>query len=88
MAFKKITLSKWTAAMETSPNSALYNGMSPGGVANQLGISRQAVHRAIHRGELDAWRVLNDRDGTLIAICILDDSLAKYKAARTLRNAG
>jgi hypothetical protein len=29
---------------------------SPGHVARLLGISRQAVHQRLHRGQLDAWR--------------------------------
>jgi hypothetical protein len=38
-------------------------GPSPGGAAAELGVSRQAVHRAIDRGTLDAWYVATPGEG-------------------------
>lgn len=87
MAWTKITLSKWTEALESSDNPREYNGDSPGGVAAELGISRQSVHKAIERDELDAWRVVRDKSDSLVAIVIKPDSLDRYKAARKLRQA-
>ena len=61
-------------------------GWSPGGAAAQLGISRQAVHKAIHRGDLDAI-IINDDDGKLRLFMIPDASLQAF-AERRSRRAG
>lgn len=62
-------------------------GPSPGGAAGELGISRQAVHEAIARGRLDAYRVTYDDEGKdLAGIYITQASLDRYKAARDLRS--
>ena len=52
-------------------------GMSPGGAAAQLGITRQAVHLAINRGYLDAWRVSGS--GAVQMICITNGAMKRYK---------
>lgn len=53
--------------------------LSPGGAAAELSISRQAVHLAIDRGYLDAWRVMYC--GELHSICVTPASVARYKAS-------
>lgn len=40
-----------------SDESAEYNGYSPGGAAEKLGMSRPGIMHAIKRGDLDAIRV-------------------------------
>lgn len=51
-------------------------GPSPGGAAAELGMSRQAVHRAISRGTLDAWYV---PDGKEFYVYVTDESIRRYK---------
>lgn len=88
MAWTQISLTKWHEMLESSEDPADYNGPSPGGVAAELGISRQSVHKAIERGDLDAWRVVRDKTSSLVAIVIKPATLERYKAVRALRNAG
>jgi hypothetical protein len=70
------------ASMGTSDYEYLH-GPSPGGAAGELGISRQAVHRAIDRGSLTAWYVY---DGTtapvlrqLRMVNVTMESIEQYK---------
>lgn len=85
MAYQVITLSKWAELVPHHGKPSDYNGPSPGGVAAMLKISRQSVHRAINRGELEAFRVVNDRDRSLVAVVVKPSSIANYQAARALR---
>lgn len=87
MAWKRIKYSKWVEGIESSPNPENFNGDSPGTVASELEISRQAVHQAIRRGDLDAWRVERDKTGELVAIYVTPESVRRYKALRKLRGA-
>ena len=59
----------------------LMMGWSPGYVANRLGVSRVAIHQAIGRGKLKAYRI--HRDGTHIAIIIPERSVAEYENSET-----
>lgn len=52
-------------------------GVSPGAAASIAGISRQAIHRAIDRGSLQAYYVYHD-DGSLAWVVISDKSLSEY----------
>jgi len=61
--------------------------MSPGAAAAHLGISRQAVHKAIHRGDLDAV-MLQENDGELAAFMIPFESVEAFKVKREQRRAG
>lgn len=54
------------------------HGPSPGGAAAELGISRQAVHQAIHRGDLEVLAIYEGRK--LSHYTISQSSLAAYKA--------
>jgi len=85
MALKRITLQRWTELLDSTQDPSKYNGDSPGGVAADLGITRQSVHGAISRGHLDGWRVEDDKTGQLVAIVISPESVARYQAARKLR---
>ena len=57
-------------------------GYSPGYVATLLGITRQAVHAAIERGDLTAHFVHDDTTGSLCSIYVTDASVAEYRAKR------
>lgn len=62
MAVKTLSYKRWRAMIESadlSPasKSAVPNGYSPGGAAAELGISRQAVHKAMREGRLDAFHI-------------------------------
>jgi len=60
-------------------------GLSPGAVANKLGISRQAVHDAINRGKLKAIRILEPHNNNLLAILIPHSEFLRYRIARNHR---
>jgi len=81
MTVKKMQLSEWeklTAGSET--HRAKLSGDSPGGVAVQLGCSRQFVHSLIRRGLLDAVAVYKGRE--LAMYVIPQPSIDKYVRGR------
>lgn len=85
MALRKVNEKTWQRlTAESEAHRAKLLGWSPGGAANELGISRQAVHKAIHRGDLDAVMVNND-EGQLSMFMIPDTSLQAFKAKREKR---
>lgn len=91
MALRKMKMRAWqkaTAAALDKPSWAKLNGASPGTVAAELGISRQAVHQAVHRGYLDAVIVVDDDSEELRLFMIPEPSLAAYKARREQRKTG
>ena len=84
MSAKVITFKAWMRlARKDSPTA---NGPSPGGACVELGLTRQAIHKAIKRGDLDAWRIVDDASGRLRAIIIPQASLERYRALRALQN--
>lgn len=54
------------AARENSPAKWDRFAISPGGAANRVGVTRQAVHTAINAGRLDAVRV---QGGYVLCCC-------------------
>jgi len=85
MAQIEMTMAEW--AKRTRPTRAdhlRFNGYSPGHVAAELGITRQAVHQAIDRGDLDAVRIVG-KDGRLRAIVISQESINAFAALRAIR---
>jgi hypothetical protein len=64
------------------------DGPSPGGAAVELGISRQAVHRAISRGTLDAWYVSTPTasGGEGFYVFVTEESMRRYKASGRRRS--
>lgn len=88
MAIRKMNSRLWQKlTTESEAHRAKLLGWSPGGAAAQLGISRQAVHKAIRRGDLDAVIVNND-EGRLSMFMIPDDSLRAFQAKRDQKLAG
>lgn len=86
---KKLTVRQWQkATSESEARLAELSGTSPGGAAAELGITRQAVHKAIRRGDLDCVIVNDDRTGKLVMFMIPDASLKSFKARRRQRMAG
>lgn len=77
--FKSMEMDDWLHKMQSVPEGKTCNylGSSPGGVAALFGISRQAVHDAINRDRMDAWRLT--RDGRLVAILIPDAEVENYR---------
>lgn len=89
MALRKISLRRFEKACAESERTRaeLLGGFSPGYAAARLGISRQAVHKAIHRGDLDAV-IVNGDDGKLVAFLIPETSIEAFAARRAARAAG
>ena len=86
---RKMDTRRWTELTEASERvRAQLIGWSPGGAASQLGISRQAVHKAIKRGDLDAVIVTRDGSDELSMFMIPDASLQAFKARREQRKVG
>lgn len=88
MALRVIKLSRWAKLNEASDpeNPRAVNGPSPGGVAAELGISRQAVHKAIRSGLLDAVKVVLDDDPERMVMFIVTPySVRNYKLVRQHR---
>ena len=85
MALRKIDSRRWQKLVsESDRHRAELLGWSPGGAAAELGISRQAVHYAIKRGDLDAV-IVNGEDGKLRCFMIPDASLKAFAAIRARR---
>lgn len=87
MAIKRIQVKRWEQLTEAGEPTMqdLSFGPSPGAAAAELGISRQAVHLAIRRGDLDALAVY--RGERLLFFTISKSSLERFKQIRTLRRA-
>lgn len=80
----QMTLENWQLAMgraRTREERGKLGGLSPGGAAAELDISRRAVYYAVERGELEMVRV-HDRVGHLLFVMVTDESLVCYKAQR------
>lgn len=87
MAVRKMSLAAWQKACATThakPSASDLNGDSPGAVAAKLGISRQAVHQAVARGDLDAI-IVNDSRGKLLMFMIPTRSIEAFAEKRKLR---
>ena len=82
MALKRMQLSTWERlTKDGTPDELL--GLSPGGAASTLGISRQGVHEAIRRGKLDAFAVYH---GVRLRFFIVRaDSIQRYHEERLAR---
>lgn len=85
MALRKIQLAVWQQLIEAEDPTLqdFQLGPSPGGAAAELGISRQAVHQAIRRGDLDVLAVYEGR--RLSHYTISQSSIARYKQQRISR---
>lgn len=61
-------------------------GMSPGGVAGQLGVPRGTVHQWVHRGHLSLVEIVDERGG-FVGQYIPDAEVRRFLEARgtTLR---
>jgi len=56
---------------------------SPGGIAEELGMTREGVYMLVRRGRLDAIRIVGDRKPhKLHAYLITRESVARYRATR------
>lgn len=83
---KKLTVRQWTAlTSEGEAALASLSGTSPGGAAAELGITRQAVHKAVLRGDLDMIHVIDERTGKLVMNMIPPDSIKAFKLKRKLQ---
>ena len=83
---KKMKVREWQmATSESEARLAELSGTSPGGAAAELGITRQAVHKAILRGDLDMIHVVDDRTGKLVMNMIPAESVKAFKLKRKLQ---
>lgn len=88
MALRVMKLSRWSKLNDVHPleDPRAVNGLSPGGVAVELGISRQAVHQAIARGDLDAVKVVADHDpDRMVMFNVTQHSVGRYRQLREAR---
>ena len=83
---KKLTVSQWQhLTSKSEKHLAELSGTSPGGAAAELGISRQGVHKAILRGDLDMIHVVDDNRGKLVMNMIPAASIKAFKAKRQIQ---
>jgi len=76
MIYEFKTPEEWNAAKEGNPNLEGYG--SPGPVASELGITRQAVYNAVKRGKLDMVRITPQRFNQVGIIFITKASVERY----------
>lgn len=82
MAYRDMTAEKWSELLHTTPDGQMtVNGVSPGSAAVSLGISRQALHKAIRANRLDAIRIVN-ADGNTTAVLIPGAELQRFEQSR------
>lgn len=69
----------WVAKVHALPADQRkgFVGSSPGAVASELGISRQAVHKAIERDRMDAYYLT--RKNALTAVLIPEYEVTNYR---------
>lgn len=79
MAYTEITMQEFAENQThlADSYSESMNGVSPGSAAAQFGVSRYAVHKAIERGTLEAFRIIHP-DGKLMAILIPQRAIDAY----------
>jgi hypothetical protein len=82
MPLKRMQVSTWEKLTADGIPEDL-RGLSPGGAASELGITRQGVHDAIRRGALDAYAVY--RGSRLAFFIVRQPSLDAYKKRITER---
>lgn len=85
MSIKRMQVKRWEQLIEAGDSTMqdLSFGPSPGAAAAELGITRQAVHLAIRRGDLEALAVY--RGERLLFYTITKPSLERFKQIRSIR---
>lgn len=80
MAYKIVTFEEFTQnQFDLADDYArTMNGWSPGGAAAELGLGRHAIHMAINRNLLEAFRV-ERTEGRLMAIFIPQRAIDAYR---------
>jgi len=77
-----MTVDEWGELVNATPDGKLrFNGTSPGPAAAELGISRQALHKAIKANRLDAIRLV-DIHGNTTAIIIPSTEFQRFRDSR------
>lgn len=65
------------------------NGMDPVSAGNVLGISRQAVWKAIEAGNLDAFKIVSEEDPSKVLFTVVThESIERYQFVRRHRRVG
>ena len=80
MAYKIVSFEEFTKNQFTQGDDydQTMNGLSPGGAAAELGITRGGVHKAIDRGLLEAFKV-ERVEGKMMAIFIPQRAIDAYQ---------
>ena len=73
---KQMTITEWKN-MPTRKET-VWNGLSPGGAAEELGVSRQMVHKAWKKGHMDRLDITDDA-GKLLATIVPWESIYRYQ---------
>lgn len=83
MTWEKHDIDEFHRKLHSAPPAErdLFLGLSPGGAAARLGISRPAVHQAVKRGSLKGFALT--KNGKLVAKIIPDRSLTEYENSAT-----
>jgi hypothetical protein len=78
MASKIFQISEWARALDQADNEDDLNGLSPGGAAERLGVTRQTVYNLLKRGDLDRVTIV-DSEGKKFGVIITNASLLRYQ---------
>jgi hypothetical protein len=76
----RLTFPEWSKIFESLPENERdeWDGVSPGGAAGQLGVSRQRIHQLLTQGKLNAVELI-DEDGTFRAFTVTAASIRRYQ---------
>lgn len=79
MPYEVMSLQRYSELLTSTPADRVceVNGVSPGGAAARLGITRQGLHNAIVRGHIKVFKLL--RDSSLVAIIVPDAEIERYR---------
>ena len=75
-------LAERVSAAKTDAELDQYRGLSPGGAAQALGISRPSIYTALNKGALDSIRLLDDNGSTCTGLLITKASIEEYLTRR------
>ena len=76
----KLTIDEWVSKNQELDNEGLpnFNGLSPGGAASRLGVSRQRISQLVKEGKLDRIEIIDDA-GHQLGVLITSDSIERFK---------
>jgi hypothetical protein len=87
MARRRMTMVAWAKALHDHEDTLRfgdYQGSSPGGAADRLGVTRQYIHKLVDQGQLDLLELYlgDDKKKRTVAWLVTSNSIERWAAAR------